>query len=132
MKRRAFLGLAGASTLLPATAFAEGFIEYTPGAIQSALAAGETVFVDYSAVWCSTCHVQERVINGLRDQNPAYDQAMTFIKVDWDNFGRHDVATSRRVPRRSTLIVLRGDEELGRIIAGTAESQIQALMDQGL
>ena len=132
MKRRAFLGLSSAATLLPATAFAEGFIDYTPGAIQSALAAGETVFVDYSAVWCSTCHVQERVINGLRDQNPAYDQAMTFIKVDWDNFGRHDVTTSRRIPRRSTLIVLRGDEELGRIIAGTAESQIQALMDRGL
>lgn len=132
MKRRAFLGLASAATLLPATAFADGFIDYTPGAIQSALAAGDTVFVDYSAVWCSTCHVQERIINGLRDQNPAYDQAMTFIKVDWDNFGRHDVVTSRRIPRRSTLIVLRGDEELGRIIAGTAESQIQALMDQGL
>lgn len=132
MIRRSFLGLATAATLLPTLAVAEGFIDYTPGAIQTALSAGKTVFVDYSAVWCSTCHVQERIINGLRDQNPAYDNAMTFIKVDWDDFGRHEVATSRRIPRRSTLIVLRGDEELGRIVAGTAPSQIQALMDRGL
>ena len=132
MKRRTFLGLAGAATLLPAAASAKGFVEYTPGAIQSALAAGDTVFVDYSAVWCSTCHVQERVINALRAQNPAYDQAMRFIKVDWDNFGRHKVATSRRIPRRSTLIVLRGEEELGRIVAGTSQSQIKTLMDRGL
>lgn len=38
----------------------------------------------------------------------------------------------RSIPRRSTLIVLRGDEELGRIVAGTSEAQIKGLMDKGL
>lgn len=132
MDRRRFLALSAATSLAPAAAFAKGFVDYTPGAIKAALAAGETVFVDYSAVWCSTCHRQERVINALRGQDEKYDKAMTFIKVDWDDFGRHEVATSRRIPRRSTLIVLRGNKELGRIVAGTSESQIQALMDRGL
>lgn len=132
MKRRSFIALATTASLLPVGAFAEGFVDYTPGLIQSELAAGKTVFVDYSAVWCSTCARQERVINALRGQNAAYDQAMTFVKVDWDNFGRHDVARSRAIPRRSTLILLRGDQELGRIVAGTAQDQIQALMDRGL
>ncbi|MEO9821943.1 MAG: thioredoxin family protein [Paracoccaceae bacterium] len=132
MERRAFLALSAAATFAPASAFANGFVDYTPGAIKAALAAGQTVFVDYSAVWCSTCHRQERVINSLRDRNKKYDNAMVFFKVDWDNFGRHKVATSRGIPRRSTLIVLRGDKELGRIVAGTSESQIQALMDRGL
>lgn len=136
MKRRAFLVMGAAAGLaaglLPVSAVAAGFVDYTPGAIQKALKAGETVFVDYSATWCSTCKRQERVINALREQNPAYDAAMTFIKVDWDDYGRDPVTTSRAIPRRSTLILLRGDKELGRIVAGTATDQIQQLMDLGL
>ncbi len=132
MKRRTFLAFAATTSVLPHTAFAAGFVDYTPGLIQSELAAGKTVFVDYSAVWCSTCARQERVINALRGQNAAYDKAMKFIKVDWDEYGNHDVARSRAIPRRSTLILLRGDQELGRIVAGTAQDQIQELMDRGL
>lgn len=132
MKRRSFIALATAATLLPAAVFAEGYIDYTPGLIQAELDAGKTVFVDWSATWCTTCARQERVIDGLRAENGAYDEAMTFVKVDWDDYGRHEVTTSRGVPRRSTLIVLRGDQELGRIVAGTSTSQIQDLMDRGL
>ncbi|MBV6657251.1 MAG: thioredoxin family protein [Devosiaceae bacterium] len=131
MDRRTFLLGAAAATLMPAIARA-AFTDYTPGAIQSALSAGQTVFVDYSATWCGTCARQERVISALRQQNPAYNSAMTFIKVDWDTYRTHEVTTSRNIPRRSTLLVLRGDAELGRLVAGTSEAQIKALMDLGL
>tara|TARA_B110000285_G_C14981229_1_gene541467 strand:+ start:182 stop:385 length:204 start_codon:yes stop_codon:yes gene_type:complete len=47
------------------------------------LADGKAVFVDYSATWCGTCKRQERVINALRAADPAYDNSMTFMKVDW-------------------------------------------------
>ena len=76
--------------------------------------------------------VHANVKNALRAENPTYDQAMTFVRVDWDDFRKHDVTKSRSIPRRSTLLVLRGDEELGRLVAGTSESQIKALMDLGL
>ena len=132
MQRRTFLIGATSTILMPIAANAAGFEDYTPGAIQSALAAGKTVFVDYSATWCSTCARQERVITALRSDNPAYDQAMTFIKVDWDTYKNADVTTSRNIPRRSTLLVLRGNEELGRIIAGTSQAQIKSLLDIGL
>jgi hypothetical protein len=36
------------------------------------------------------------------------------------------------VPRRSTLVVLKGDQEPGRIVAGTAREDIKALMDLAL
>lgn len=130
MKRRSFLTAASAFALIPAAARA--FADYTPGLIQAALKEGKTVFVDYSATWCSTCKRQERVITALQAENPAYEAAMTFIKVDWDDYGTHPVATSRNIPRRSTLLVLKGDQELGRIVAGTSTSQIKALMDKGL
>ncbi|MEX0339793.1 MAG: thioredoxin, partial [Arenibacterium sp.] len=75
---------------------------------------------------------QERVINALRAATPEYAAPMPFVKVDWDSSGTHPVTKNRRIPRRSTLLVLRGDEELGRLIAGTSQGQIKALMDKGL
>ena len=132
MKRREFIATAAALTVAPFAAQAAGFKTYTPGVIDKALAEGKTVFVDYSATWCSTCKRQERVIDELRASDPAYDASLFFVKVDWDDFGGHDVTTSRNIPRRSTLLVLRGDKELGRIVAGTAKGDIKALMDTGL
>jgi hypothetical protein len=72
------------------------------------------------------------VINALRAADPSYDTAMTFVKVDWDTYKNEEVTVFRKIPRRSTLIVLRGEDELGRVVAGTSESQIKALMDIGL
>ena len=132
MKRRLFLATVAAATVAPIVAMASDYVTYTDGVIETALAEGKTVFVDYSASWCSTCHRQERVINALRAQDPAYDAAMTFVKVDWDDYGDHEVAVFRNVPRRSTLIVLRGDVELGRVVAGISQAQIKELMDTGL
>ena len=133
MKRRTFIASTLALGALPFGAIAgPDFVEYRPGLIQEELAAGKTVLVDYSAKWCSTCARQARVINGLRAQNADYDAKMVFVKVDWDTYRTHEVTKTRNVPRRSTLILLRGQDELGRIVAGTSESQIQSLLDQGL
>ncbi|MCF6444875.1 thioredoxin family protein [Nereida sp. MMG025] len=130
MNRRAFLTTTAAAALLPTLAWA--FTDYTDGAIEAALAEGKTVFVDYSATWCSTCARQGRVITQLREENAAYDENLVFIKVDWDTYKNAAVTTFRDIPRRSTLIVLKGDQELGRIVAGTSVAQIKELMDTGL
>ena len=136
MNRRMFLSTVAGAAVAPVLgsmpAFAAGSVSYTPGLIKKHLAAGKTVFVDYAASWCSTCARQERVINALRRENPDYDRNMVFVRVDWDAFRNHEVTTSRRIPRRSTLLVLKGNKELGRIIAGTSERKIKALMDTGL
>lgn len=132
MKRRHFLSATAVLALTPLTAFAADFVDYTPGIIEAALEDGKTVFVDYSATWCGTCKRQERVIQSLRSADPSYNTAMTFVKVDWDTYKEHEVTVFRSIPRRSTLIVLRGDEELGRLVAGTSEAQIKTLMDTGL
>ncbi|KIN63367.1 Thioredoxin domain-containing protein [Sulfitobacter noctilucicola] len=135
MNRRTFIVTAAAAAsaaMLPRFAFAADYVEYTPGVIEAALAEGKTVFVDYSATWCGTCKRQERVIESLRSADPAYDKAMTFVKVDWDTYKNADVTVFREIPRRSTLIVLRGEDELGRIVAGTSEKDIKGLLDTGL
>ncbi len=130
MNRRFFLSFT-AAIILARPAFAD-FIMYEPGVIETALAEGKTVFVDYSATWCVTCKAQERVIDRLLEGNPAYEKAMTFVRVDWDTYSEREVTTSRKIPRRSVLLVLKGDQELGRIVAGTGEAEIKALLDLGL
>lgn len=132
MKRRLFLATLAAAVVSPIVAMASDYVTYTDGVIEKALAEGKTVFVDYSASWCGTCKRQERVINALRAEDPSYDAAMTFVKVDWDDYGDHEVAVFRNVPLRSTLIVLRDADELGRVVAGTSQAQIEELMDTGL
>ena len=134
MNRRHFL--TGAATLLaaPSLLIAAGgeTTDYTPGLIEQKLAAGETVFVDFAATWCSTCKRQERIIDELRASNPDFDKNISFVKVDWDTYGSHDVVKSRNIPRRSTLILLKGTEELGRIVAGTSSDEIKSLLELGL
>ena len=129
MKRRDFIASA-AAVCVAAPALAA--VEYTPGLVEAELAAGKTVFLDFKAAWCSTCAAQERAINALRAENPVYDAAISFINVDWDQYRRDALTVGLNIPRRSTLVVLKGEEELGRIVAGTSKAAIKELMDTAL
>ncbi len=130
MNRRDFLALTATAAALPFAASAS--MAYTPGLVTRHLNAGDTVFLDFKASWCSTCAAQERVINALKAENPAYEANITFIDVDWDEYGRSDLVRSLNIPRRSTLVALKGDRELGRIVAQTSQASIKALMDSAL
>lgn len=132
MYRRVFIALTAATLCAPPLWAGENLVAFKPGVIQAALDEGKTVFVDYFAPWCSTCRTQERRIQELRAENPEYDRNLFFVRVDWDTYRDHEVVTAREIPRRSTLLVLRGEKELGRIVAGTSKSEIKALLDKGL
>ena len=132
MIRRTFLALAASFAALPVFAEESITLEYTPGLITERLAAGETLLVDYTTDWCTTCAAQKRQIGALIGENPAYRENITFIHVDFDEYRRHEVSTSRQIPRRSTLIVLKGEDELGRIVADPNKTAIQELMDTAL
>ncbi|CUH69942.1 thioredoxin [Thalassovita autumnalis] len=131
MKRRDFMALGAATLLTAGAAWAEP-LDYTEGLAKAHLAKGEVVFLDFKADWCSTCAAQERAITALMAENPEYAEKITFINVDWDQFGRSDLVKELRIPRRSTLVALQGDAEIGRIVADTKKSTIKALMDQAL
>jgi len=130
MNRRRFL-LASAALALPLPALAEE-LSYTPGLVAKELASGKTVFLDFFATWCTTCAAQHRVMAALKAENPAYGANVTFVTVDWDTYRNAEITRSLNIPRRSTLVVLKGDKELGRIVAGTSKAQIKGLMDVAL
>ena len=134
MQRRDFLLLTAAISLaMPQAALAvTGDPEYAPDLLKAELAAGKTVFLDFNATWCPTCQAQGRAIEALRAENPAYDKAITFINVDWDTWGDSAIIKQLNIPRRSTLVVLKGDKELGRNVADTSKVHIKALLDVAL
>jgi len=119
-----------AAALLPALTSAAQ--NYTPGLVDTLLAEGKTVFIDFKTSWCTTCAAQERVIGGLISENPAYSENIAFVNLDWDQYANDELSQRLRIPRRSTLVVLKGDTELGRIVAGTSVSQIKGLLDTAL
>jgi thioredoxin 1 len=54
------------------------------------------------------------------------------MRVDWDTYKSHGVTKSRRIPRRSTLILIKGGKEVGRLVAATGKGTIKSLLDKGL
>jgi len=71
------------------------------------------------------------VLIKLRASNPKYEKSITFVLIDWDTFSKHAVTTSRKIPRRSTLVLIKGNQEKW-LVAKTNEETIKAFLDNGL
>ena len=133
MKRRDFLALSAALAGIPfSLSAASGALPYSTGLVSKHLAAGDTVFLDFKASWCGTCRAQEKVISKLKSANPSYEKHITFIDVDWDLFAKSKLVKRLNIPRRSTLVVLKENDELIRLVAGTQPKKIKHLMDTAL
>lgn len=132
MNRRALI-LSGAATLvMPAAPALASAVNYVPGLLKKHQEAGDTVFLDFTASWCGTCRAQGRVLESLKTENPAYDQNIVFIDVDWDTYGNSVMADRLKIPRRSTLVAMKGKKEIGRIVADTSKRNIKTLVDAAL
>jgi len=133
MKRREFLALSAATTLLPMMATAGvDTIKFVPGVVEDLLSEGKTVFVLFYADWCSTCRAQDRRVNALRAEDPVYDENLEFVKVDWDTYSQSEIASWYAITARSTLLVVQEDAEIGRNHNGTSRKVVKALMDAGV
>ena len=125
------LSMAGALTAISLPVLAGNVIDYDPSKLQTAVDSGKPYLLDFSASWCTTCTAQARVLDALQAENEAYDN-IPILRVDWDTYRSGDLVSALAIPRRSTLVMMQGEIELGRIVAGTGRSQIAQLMDLGL
>ena len=65
---------------------AEYSVPWSPAAVQTAQAEGKTIFVDFTAAWCVTCKVNERLVLSLPDvQARLSDDDVVFMIADWTN-----------------------------------------------
>lgn len=129
-RRLIALGAAGFMAIAALPALAGNVVTYLPDVLQNAIDSGEPYLLDFSATWCSTCKVQERVLDKLQAQSADYN-SIQIIRVDWDTNRSGPLVAALAIPRRSTLVLLRGEDELGRVVAQTSESSIAALLDLG-
>jgi thioredoxin 1 len=126
--RRTFLALLAAAALTPlsASAFEEG--PFASEAFAAAQTAGKPIVIHVAAEWCETCHAQRAVLEELEGE-PAF-AAYALYTVDYDT--QKDVMRTFNASQRSTLIVFKGDEEVGRLVGDTSEESIRALLELGI
>jgi len=123
---KAGLGLAALASTSHVLASAYSPVDYTPEVLQAALDSGEPVLLGFHASWCSTCRTQERQVSAIMDENAAYAN-VKIINVDWDQYGGSDLVKELKIVRRSTLVMFKGGEEVGRLIAQTDKGSIEEL-----
>lgn len=126
--RRTFLA---AALILSATgiALAEySYTDYSPQLLADARASGKPFLVDFFAPWCVTCRAQERIVSRLYEGDSRYND-IQIIRVDWDTYRSSQLVADWNIPRRSTLVLIEGDSELGRLVADTREDAIRGLLD---
>jgi DsbC/DsbD-like thiol-disulfide interchange protein/cytochrome c biogenesis protein CcdA len=57
---------------------------YSAQKVAALAAAGKPVFVDFTAAWCVTCQVNERVVLSRADVMTAFrDRGVTLVRADW-------------------------------------------------
>jgi len=94
----------------------------------AAQAADKPILIDVTASWCPTCRAQKPILAALLGE--ARFAEFVLFEVDYDR--QKDVVRRFAVRMQSTLIVLRGQDELGRSIGDTNRASIVSLLEMAL
>ena len=69
-----------------ATAGKSGWQPYSPDLVAQLRSQGKPVFVDFTASWCLSCQVNERVIlDSAAVQQHLHDSGVALVRADWTN-----------------------------------------------
>ena len=114
------LGLVVLATVIPATALKTASTElvshrpdrlpWSEEEVHRQLAAGRTVFIDFTAAWCLTCQVNERVTLSRPEVQAVFrDKNIAFLVADWTRRDPAITAALHRYGREGvpTYVLLR-------------------------
>lgn len=103
------------------------FQPYSAAALAAAQKADKPVALHFHADWCPTCRAQDKALQALKAE-PGLD--VTVLKVNYDT--EKDLKRQYKVQSQSTMVVLRGDKERGRLVGDTAEAAIRTALKSAL
>jgi thiol-disulfide isomerase/thioredoxin len=101
---------------------------YTPKAFGEAQKAGKSILVDITAPWCPVCRAQKPILADLA-ADPKFKDLVVF-EVDFDN--QKDAVRAFKAQTQSTLVVFKGEKEVGRSVGDTHRKSIAALVASAL
>ncbi len=127
-RRHALTVALGLGALLALPALALQGTKFTPAVLADAQKAGKAVLVEVGAPWCPTCKAQAPIINSLLGS----DKFKSFFKLDIDFDSQKADLKTLNVQQQSTLIVYKGNNEVGRSTGDTNAASIEALLAKAL
>ena len=78
------LVMEGSGQQAPLMAVEEGWLPYSQEEVERTIAQGQPVFVDFTAAWCLTCQVNERIVLATETIQQAFrDRGVVLFKADW-------------------------------------------------
>ncbi len=101
---------------------------FSAAAFEAAQKLGRPILVDVYADWCPVCRAQNEVLSRLLPGREFKN--LTVFKLNFDT--QKDARSRLGAQRQSTLIVFRGNKELGRSVAVTDSASIERLVRSGL
>lgn len=128
LSRRALLGLAALTMIATGLPVAAGSGKFDPSALTTAQKAGKPILVEISAPWCPTCKAQKPILSNLA-ANPKFKD---FVRFDIDFDSEKDALRGLNAQKQSTLIVFKGETEVGRSVGDTNAASIEALLSKAL
>ncbi len=80
---------------------------YSTAAVESELTAGEPVFIDFTAAWCLTCQVNERLVLGRPEiRDLLHSAKVKLFRADWTNKDPAITAALEKVGRAGVPVYL--------------------------
>jgi thiol:disulfide interchange protein DsbD len=77
----------GSDQEAPLMEVGEGWIQFSPEEVGAMLAQGRPAFVDFTAAWCLTCQVNERVVLNTETIQDAFrERDVALFKADWTRY----------------------------------------------
>lgn len=100
---------------------------YTAATLAAAQKADKPTALFFRADWCPTCRAQDKVLQKLKAE-PGLD--VTVLEVNYDN--EKDLKRQYKIQTQSTMVVLHGEKERGRLVGDTSEAGIRAALKSAL
>ncbi len=129
ISRRHLISIATAGLIaLAASPSWSAATRFTADGFAQAKKAGGPILIEVSAPWCPTCRAQKAVFSELEKQ----DRFKSFVKLEVDFDSQKDALKALGATMQSTLIVFKGDKEVGRLVGETKREAIEALFAKAL